>query len=399
MGSAETTLTVHDRVVATLQGRKPDRLPFCDRLELWHAALLRQGRLPTEFEGLSLTEVHAAVGIGQLKFVAPYALRLRGVELIVSVNGETVHGERDPVTERFPTMQDFVRTDRPGVTTFELHTPVGSLRVRHEALEEAVKWGEMAYLAEHPVKDPEDLKTVHWILDRIELVPKFGEFREAEASIGGIGFVTPWLHRIPFQQVLLEYLGEIPTFYALHDHPDRINALMEALDELQMETAELLGGLDVPYVEMVDNLSGEMTNPKLFTEYALPQYQRCTDLYHRQGKKVGSHTDGNLKSLVGLLKESGLDVCESFSPAPLTECTFDEAWEAWRDGGPIMWGVIPSPLLEERTPEAELHAFVDHVLETVGGGPVILGVSDMVLGNNLIERVRYIADRVEEHVF
>jgi hypothetical protein len=141
-----------------------------------------------------------------------------------------------------------------------------------------------------------------------------------------------------------------------------------------------------------------MTNPKLFAEHCLPHYQEYSELLHSQGRKMGSHTDGNLKSLLGLIRESELDVCESFSPSPLTECTFDQAWEAWCDGGPIMWGVIPSPLLEERTPEPEVHAFIDHVLETAGSDPIILGVSDMVLGNNLIDRVRYITDRVEDDI-
>ena len=397
MSSADTVPSIRDRIVAVLEGRKPDRLPFCDRLELWHAALIRQGRLPAELEGLSLTEVHAAVGIGQLKFVAPYALRLRGVEMVVSVDGEEVSRETDPVMERFPNMQDLVQTDRPGMTAFRFSTPVGSLQVRQEVLEEAVAWGEMGYLAEHPIKGLEDYATVQWILERVELVPQFDKIRQEAAAIGGVGFVTPYLHRIPFQEVLLDYLGEIPTFYALADEPARVRALMDALNEVKLETAELLAGLDVPYVQLFDNLTGDMTDPKLFAEYCLPSYQLYTELYHRQGKKVGSHTDGNLNPLLGLLRESGLDVCESFAPAPLSACTFDEAWEAWRGGTPIMWGVVPSPLLEERTPETELKEFVDHVFETVGDEPIILGVSDMVLGNNLIERVRYVAERVEEH--
>lgn len=89
---------------------------------------------------------------------------------------------------------------------------------------------------------------------------------------------------------------------------------------------------------------------------------------------------------------------ESILPAPLTECTFDELWESVGGGPPVMWGVIPSPLLEERAPEAELQGFVDHLLETVGDAPIILGVSDMVLGNNLIERVEWAARRIDEHV-
>jgi hypothetical protein len=91
-------------------------------------------------------------------------------------------------------------------------------------------------------------------------------------------------------------------------------------------------------------------------------------------------------------------VIESVSPAPLTQCTFDEMWEALHDERPYMWGVIPSPLLEERTPEDHLHKFVEHVLATVGSSPVILGISDMVLGNNLIDRVEWVARRIDEHM-
>lgn len=388
----------HERVVNVLEGRRPDRHPFCDRLELWHAAMVRQHRLPDEFQGLSLTDIHRRVGMGQLKFVAPYAFMLRGVELAVSVNGVETHRETDPVTERFPTFEDFVSTDGTGVTRVELRTPVGTLGVEHQMLEEAFHWGEKPYFSEHPIKCAEDYNTVHWILERIELVSQFEKLLREEGALGDAGYAIPLLHRVPFQEVLIDFLGEIPTFFALNDEPARIAALLDALHEIRLATVELLADLHVAYVEFDDNLTGQMTNPRLFTQYCLPHYQQYTDLYHQQGKQVGSHTDGELRPLLGLLKETGLDVCESFSPAPLTECTFDEAWAAWGGGKPIMWGVFPSPILEERTPESEFVAYVDHVLETVGDQPVIFGVSDMVLGNNLIERVKAIADKIESHV-
>jgi len=129
----------------------------------------------------------------------------------------------------------------------------------------------------------------------------------------------------------------------------------------------------------------------------LPYYQRYVEILHGQGKKVGSHTDGNLKPLLSLLAESGLDVCESISPAPLTECAFEKIWDAWQNG-PIIWGGIPSPILEERTGESEFRDYVYRLLETVGDQPIILGVGDLVMENNLIERIRYIVDQVEDHV-
>ena len=394
--SADTALSMHERVLAVIEGRKPDRTPFCDRLELWYTALSRSGELPARFAGLSLTEIHRRVGIGQFKFVPPHDFVLHGVEMVTSVDGQEVKREQDPVTARFPVFQDLVRTDRPGTTTFELITPVGTVSLTQQVLAEAVKSGETCYLAETPIKRDEDYDTIEWIYEHLELVPRFDRIREWNESIGDAGFVVPRLDRIPFQEVLIDLLGEIATFYALADQPKRVERLLQVVNENRLALIELLRGLDVPYVEMVDNLTGHMTNPKLFAEYALPSYELYSDLFHAQGKKFGSHTDGDVKPLLSMLKTCGLDVCESFSPTPLTDCTFDEAWDVWQ-GQPIMWGVIPSPLLEERIPEAELHAFVDHVLETVNGAPVILGISDMLLGNNMIERVEWISRRIEEY--
>ncbi|HEY5473166.1 MAG TPA: hypothetical protein VIK32_08245, partial [Candidatus Limnocylindrales bacterium] len=74
--------------------------------------------------------------------------------------------------------------------------------------------------------------------------------------------------------------------------------------------------------------------------------------------------------------------------------TLEEAWHAWR-GKPIIWGGIPSPILEPATTEDQFRAYVDGLLDLVGAGPMILGVADMILCNNSIDRVAYIAERVE----
>jgi len=397
--SAAKQWTVHDRVVAILEGTRPDRLPFVDRLEIWYENKKRTGTLSKEFKGMSLAEVHAAVGMGQEKFVQPYALRFRGVKVMCSFEGETFYREVDPVVEYFPALQlsDLVVRDKAGVTVVEFITPVGRLTLRYEMLDEMIVSGIEPYPKEHLIKDESDYQIVEYILERAEFVPQYEKVLEEKARLGGHGFVVPYLRKIPFQELLLGYVGEIALFYALHDSLTLVKRLMAVLDQLLTEILRRLAKLPVLYVEFADNLDGVMTNPRLFEEYCLPYYQRYAEILHGQGKKVGSHTDGNLRPLLSLLAESGLDVCESFSPAPLTECTFEEAWNAWQNG-PIIWGGIPSSILEERTSESEFRDYIERLLETIGGGPIILGVGDMVMGNSLIKRVRYIADRVEDHV-
>lgn len=398
MRSDKSSSSVHDRVLAVLRREKPDRIPFIDRLEVWYKSKCHAGTLPREFNGRSLEDIHKAVGIGQQRFIIPYALRLRGTEVIYRITDQILLREVNPVIEGFPAtgMPDLVPLDVAGVLEVEFITPVGKLSVRFQLTAEMLAMGVAPYLVEHLIKDESDFHIVEYILDRVEIVPRFDMVKAEEEKLGGYGYVVPMLARIPFQHILLEYLGEISLFYMLYDMPTSIERLMVILDELLTEVLHQLIDLPVPYVQFPDNLDGVMTNPKLFQKYCLPFYQRYVDLLHGQGKKVGSHTDGNIKPLLSLLVESGLDVCDSFSPTPLTECTFEEAWDMWHQG-PIIWGGIPSPILEERTDEKEFREAIHHILKIVGDQPIILGVGDMVMGNNSLERVQYIANLIEEH--
>jgi uroporphyrinogen-III decarboxylase len=394
MKTESQNMSIHDRVDAIFNGTKPDRIPFVDRLEIWYRCHSRAGTIPPDYQNMSLAEIHQAVGLGQEVYLVPYALKMRGVEVIARFNDQTIFHEREPVMEFFCGISEMASYERAGVTEIELITPVGKLRALHELLPENIVSGTEPYLKEHLIKDEADFNTVEYIIERQEFVPRFEKVGREEERLDGIGYVVPMTPRVPFQQVLLEYLGEVPLFYALYDNPDKVKRLMHVLDVQLTEILHRFADLHFPYVEFPDNLHGLMTNPRLFTEYSLPYYQRYCEILHGQGKKVGSHTDGNVKPLLSLLAKSGLDVCESFSPAPLTQCTFEEAWNAWQEG-PIIWGGIPSPILEDRTSETEFVEYVQDMLDLVGDRPIILGVGDMVMGHNSIERVGYIVDQVE----
>ena len=390
---------MHDRVQAVLQGMQPDRLPFIDRMEIWYKSKCRSGSLPAKYHEMSLNDIHQSVGIGRQKFTAPYAFKLRNIEVVYTFKNEVIYRDFEPVTEYFPAQwaPDQIPRDKAGTTAIDYIAPVGKLSIVYEVAESMVAMGGVEpYLTRHLINAEEDYRTAEYIIEHTEIIPQFDKIRKDECELGGNGFVVPCLHRIPFQQALLEYLGEVPLFTALYDNPQQLNRLLHVLDQQLMEILRQMADLPSIYVEFGDNLDGTMTNPKLFKKYSLPYYQKYADILHGQGKKVGSHTDGNVKPLLSLLAQSGLDVCESFSPAPLTECTFEEAWETWQNG-PLIWGGVPSPILEERTSEAEFQDYIHRLLETIGNRNIILGVGDMVLGNNLIERVEYIAKEVERH--
>ena len=418
--SFSNTPNIYQRVVDTLTGKKPDRLAFIDRLELWYSCHSRAGTLPADLQCpsdaspepsvislftvpvpadlpvLPLTQVHHQVGMGQQLQMMAYARRLCGVELVMRLNGEQFCREVDPVVEFFPRLFDKMLRDQPGETVAEFITPNGTLTTRTVFSPENVTQGTVPLMNIHPVKGPDDFPAFEYIFEHAEFVPRYSQVEETQSRMGEFGFVVPMINRIPFQQLALDHIGEVSFFYMLYDYPDLVEKMMQLLDRVMLEDLHQLAGYPGVYVQFDDNLDGMITNPRLFKTHCLPNYQRYTEQLHLQEKKVGSHTDGDLKRLLALLVESGLDVCESFSPAPLTGCTFNDAWQAWYDRGPMIWGGIPSPLLEPQTNEADFSAYVDHVLESARLHPMILGISDLVMPNNLIDRVRMIAARVEE---
>jgi len=54
-------MTNRERILAVLEGRTPDRLPWIPRLKIWYEANRRAGTLPPEYRGRSLREVEQDV--------------------------------------------------------------------------------------------------------------------------------------------------------------------------------------------------------------------------------------------------------------------------------------------------------------------------------------------------
>ncbi len=99
---AEKKWTMKERVLAVLDGKLPDRLPFIDRIEIWYKGMLARGTMPPAYAGMSLNQVHKAVGIGREKFSIPYALKLHGVDMRISFDDEVIYQEIDPDSAIFP---------------------------------------------------------------------------------------------------------------------------------------------------------------------------------------------------------------------------------------------------------------------------------------------------------
>ena len=229
------------------------------------------------------------------------------------------------------------------------------------------------------------------------MIPDHESFLTREEEIGDRGLTVGMLGRIPFQRLLLDFLGEERCFYLMFDNPSRFKSLLDRLSEIDVENLRL--GLNSPafMLEYGDNFDGEITNPNLFAEYCLPHLQQASEKVSSSGRVLGSHMDGDMRNLIDLIPETGLDVVESFSPAPLSSLNFDDAWQAWKNRV-IPWGIIPSPLFDELTPTQNFEQAVTEMVQTIASeGLAILGIADQALRPTLPDRILLAGELIEEY--
>ncbi len=385
-----TSMTERERIMRTLQGKPCDKIPWATRLDIWFTAANRSGALSEEFTDMDLMEIHHRLGIGRQFYALVAQMKLRGVEVSVEFDGEIIRKENQPYMD-FPIPRNFVPIENPGDTRIFFKTPAGTAHLRYRTTETTIREAELPYLVDPILKDDDAFNVVKWILDHAEPVATFDGFKRVEKRVGENGFTIPVVGRIPFQQILLDYMGEERTIYAINDNSGLFGYLMDALSEQAME--RLLIGLEAPsiMVEFTDNLEGMITSPNLFEKYCVPFLQDCADKVHAKERVLGSHMDGNMKPLLHLIPESGIDVVESFSPAPLTRLTFEEAWQDWK-GKILMWGVIPSVIFEPHVPEEGFEDWLEKMFETLAGDQrIILGIGDQALGPTSTERIKRVS--------
>ena len=385
-----TAMTERGRIEATLRNKPSDKIPWATRLDIWHTASMRSGRLSETFQDMDLMEIHRQLGIARQHYALVTGKRLNGVEISVEFNGEVIRRDTDPQMD-FPLPRHYVPLENPGETLIYFKTPVGQSSVRFLTTETTIKEAELPYPVERIIKDDNDFEVVKWILNHADTVPFFGQFEKMEALIGDFGFTIPLIGRIPFQQIMLDFMGEAHTIYTLMDNQPQIDYLLDVLGEQALQSVQL--GLELPssVIEFVDNLEGMITSPSLFQKYCIPFYQKCADILHGHDRFLGSHMDGNIKPLVDLIPECGVDIVESFSPAPLTPLTFKESWEKW-NGKVLMWGVIPSPIFEPHISESDFEGWLEAMFTILDGNQrIILGIGDQAIGQTLTDRIRRVS--------
>jgi hypothetical protein len=102
--------------------------------------------------------------------------------------------------------------------------------------------------------------------------------------------------------------------------------------------------------------------------------------------------DGRLRGLLPMVKDTGIDIIDGATPAPMNDFELPELADALT-GRMRAWCGVPSTMFCDGSSKADVIDFAARILDTLGDR-VVLNVGDQLPPNGDIEKVRAIGEWV-----
>ena len=366
-------MTNRERILAVLDRKSPDRIPWIARLDLWYHARMAEGNMPARFRGMSVLDVGRTLRTGN-----------------PARDGRVF-------TVRYEDME--VRAERaPGVLRQRFITPHGEVTFGRILSEKVSGTTDQGLPLEHPIHSVDDYKVLEHIAEHTFYDPCYDEYLKYEAAVGDEGYPMVSCGDVPFHYFLLHLAGYNQAYFEMVDHAEAFEHLMALMEQVERERLwPVVADSPARLILHGVHFDSQMTPPHMFRKYMTPYYRDFSALLHSRGKSLTWHADDDSQDILAEVKDAGFDMSECFCTAPMVEVTLEEARAAWGTDVTIFGGV-PSIILEPGFPEAEFEAYMRNLFRVIApGGAFILGVADNVMPTSLIGRVERVSELVEQH--
>ncbi len=363
-------MTTRERILRTFAKEPRDKVVWQPRIYYWYNGRQADGTMPEKYRGKSMLDIYDDLRASprypsEVMEVSLFRTELDDqVQLSVSDQGEEI------------------------VTVYQ--TPIGSL---HEVVRKGTM-GAGGYHIEHPVKTPQDMEVMKYVLEHTHFSFDQEAFERAEATLGPRGVTQEFYFRAPYQRLVISYMGCQNTIYALNDYLHETEDFMRAIAAWDDRMYEVILNSPMKILNFGENIDANIDSPRLFEEYLIPYYRRRVAQVHQAGKFCHIHMDGSLKPLLPLINEAGFDGIEAATPLPQGDVTLEELKAAL--GDTILLDGIPAILFLPQYSERQLLDFATRVLDIFAPN-LILGISDELPPPADIEKVGLVSKLVEDY--
>lgn len=359
----------HDLHKSILKGTAHGKTIWQPRINCWYDDRVYRGEaFPAGYEGMDRKALYEALGVSDRLYQFNACFKPSYDETI-----RVTHRRVDDLTDELV-----------------ITTPEGTVNEitrgnRSNPGRMPVKWF---------VETEEDLKT--WIYIEEHTTWRFDQatYDELFRDLGHLGLPAAFLCRVNIQQLIVTLAGVENTYYLLADSPDTVEAYFKALSKSQ--EGYLAAALTSPleWLNYGDNIHCKILPPTLLQKYVIPEYEKRRDILKQRDIFLYSHFDGDFRDYLPLLQHCALDGFEALTPTPQGDVTVDEMVNALGKDLYLVDGVA-ALLFSDLYPVSMLKQQVQEVMERMEGR-LILGISDELPSDGLLERVLIVRDMVAD---
>lgn len=339
-------ISMRDRMLAVIQGREHDRVPF------------------------------AQYNVRDGKDLQVYGLAAPNEEIWSVLGRENMGILRwgRVCTEEYPNCsfhrEEIAANGLAGRRT-TLHTPVGDL-VEERFFEPTFS---APCVKKYYVKEPKDYQVLAYYLRDIVLRESIDDFLAVEKEVGEDGVVQLWAGRTPYQQLWIEWVSIEDLAWHLADCPDLVEECASLMARNLRRLFDIIRDAPIPYAVFPDNITAPVIGDRYFRRYCVPLYNELADVLAERNIPVLVHMDGDLKALWKAIGESRIGGLESFSPPPANDTSAKEALSMWPNMRLLL--NFPSPV-HLATP-AEIYETAAMILDEAGhSGRLQIQISENV---------------------
>ena len=291
-----------------------------------------------------------------------------------------------------PGVEKTVRTEgRQRTVTFR--TPRGDLS-RTYKLDAEGTWSEYG----HMVRTPADLSKVECLLEHTEFVPRHERVLKFLKETEGFGIGDLVIFRSPFGKLIHEYMGFEAVAYALHDEEAALRGFLELQEQKDLELIRMAAAAPGPVVIISDHADENLISPAWYRAWCIPYYRKACAILQQAGKKVSTHLDGNFHGYLPFITETGFDLLDGCTPAPMFNYQPEELAAATSGSGGrrrmSCYCGVPASLFTMGAPPAGLADFAERIVRAFSGR-VIVNVGDILPPNGDIHGVIEIGRRLD----
>jgi len=390
-------MTHKERILMAARGEMPDVLPYVPRFDLWYTANSYADTLPPEHKGRTADEIARAEGWALHK-VIPELLKVETPEENLHRGLGLYSLKENGYWIEFSSNVD-IRVHQEGDTKrVEYHTPIGMVSVMEIITEEMKSAGaSITWLEERAIKRVEDYRILKYIFENIEIKPDYARYSKWQNEVGddGIAIQMGAFAPSPLQHIQRDLLEATEFFYHYNDYQKEMQDLAEGIEHVYEQLLQTVAKSTAEIVLWGANYDDMITYPTYFEKEITPWLQKASRILAENGKLMLSHTDGENRGLMDLIRDCGIHIAEAVCPYPMMRVKIEDYYRQWGDKITIFGGIPQSLLSAETASEEDFQGYLDHFFKAVAPGRrIIVGVADTTPPNAVFDRLRRLGDRV-----